>query len=156
MVVWSNSDYFVWSNLARLIKKVAIPTTGGSANLDAEVSFYVYTRKYNCLTHECVPTSRACVQTDSCALYTKVSKWRLFLSILIMQSVTILTKTVVCCMWLTVQTQNRRHRTRRLIRVSTDCLQNIISAAKSGLNIKTLNSLLSSACLKPIIALISD
>ena len=35
---------------ARFIQKIVLPTTDGSADLDAEVSFCVYTSQYTCLT----------------------------------------------------------------------------------------------------------
>ena len=50
--------------VARFIQKIFfIPTTGGSADLDAEV----YRSIQNTLVYynECIPTSRACAETDN-------------------------------------------------------------------------------------------
>ena len=50
---------------AKLIKKNLIPTTGGSVDLDADV--YRSIQLLNTLVYynECIPTSRACAETDN-------------------------------------------------------------------------------------------
>ena len=75
--------------VARFIQKnfFFIPTTGGSADLDAEV----YRTIQNTLVHynECIPTSRACAETDN-----KSIEMASLLTHFEMQSVTILNGTL--------------------------------------------------------------